>query len=69
MRKSRYSEYQKMWSLHAATSGLSVKKICHKVGMSDTTFYNWKKRYAHLNESEVQRLVQKAALSKSDEKS
>jgi len=35
-----------------------VAEVCRKAGISDATFYNWKKRYGGLTPSEVQRLRQ-----------
>ena len=35
-----------------------MAEVCRKAGISDATFYNWKKRYGGLTPSEVQRLRQ-----------
>ena len=32
--------------------------MCRKAGISDATFYNWKKRYGALTPSEVKRMSQ-----------
>ena len=38
--------------------GTPVEEVCRKMGISDATFYNWKKRYGGLGPSEVRRLKQ-----------
>jgi len=38
--------------------GTPVEEICRKLGISDATFYNWKKKYAGLGPSELRRLKQ-----------
>jgi putative transposase len=36
----------------------SVDEVCRKMGISDATFYNWRKKYGGLGPSEVRRLRQ-----------
>ncbi|MCP1572489.1 putative transposase [Herbaspirillum rubrisubalbicans] len=38
--------------------GTPVEEVCRKMGISDATFYNWKKKYGGLGPSEVRRLKQ-----------
>ena len=33
-----------------------MPKICRKMGISEATFYNWKKKYGGLGPSELKRL-------------
>ena len=42
----------------AALSGTPVGDLCRQLGVSDATFYAWKKKYAHLGVSELRRLRQ-----------
>ena len=39
-----------------AESGVKVSEVCRKMGISDATFYNWKKKYGGLGNSELRRL-------------
>ena len=41
-----------------ATSGTPVGDVCRQLGVSEATFYAWKKKYAHLDVSELRRLRQ-----------
>jgi putative transposase len=45
-------------SLKQAELGTSVDEVCRKMGISDATFYNWRKKYGGLGPSEVRRLRQ-----------
>ncbi len=36
--------------------GLKVPEMCRKLGISEQTFYRWRKRYGGLRRNEVQRL-------------
>lgn len=56
MKGSRFSETQIVGILNEADAGLPVKEICRKYGISDSTYYNWKKKYGGLGVSEVRRL-------------
>lgn len=38
--------------------GTPIEEVCRKMGISDATFYNWKKKYGGLGPSEVRRLKQ-----------
>ena len=39
-----------------ADTGTKVSEVCRKMGNSDATFYNWKKKFGGLTPSEVRRL-------------
>ena len=41
-----------------ADDGVAVAEVCRKAGISDATFYNWRKRYAGLMPSEMRRMHQ-----------
>jgi putative transposase len=44
--------------LHQAESGTTVREVCREHGISDATFYIWKKKYAGLGLSELRELRQ-----------
>ncbi len=58
MKKSRFSEPQIAFVLKQADDGTSVAEVCRKAGISEATFYNWRKKYAGLMPSEMKRLRQ-----------
>jgi coenzyme F420-reducing hydrogenase beta subunit len=43
MKKSRYSPEQVIYALKQVNEGEEVAVICRKMGISEATFYNWKK--------------------------
>ena len=58
MKRSKFSEEQVAYALRQAESGTAVGDVCRQVGISEATFYAWKKKYAHLGVSELRRLRQ-----------
>ena len=44
------------YALRQAESGTPVGDVCRQLGVSEATFYIWKKRYGHLGVSEVRRV-------------
>lgn len=58
MRKSKFTEEQIAFALRQAQAGTRVEEVCRKFGISQATFYNWKRKYAGLGVSELRRLKQ-----------
>ena len=56
MKRTRFSEEQIVYALKLAESGTSVANVCRKYGISDATFYTWRKKYGGLGVSELRRL-------------
>ena len=56
--KKRFTEEQIAFALRQAETGTSVAEVCRKMGISEATFYNWKKKYGGLGVSELRRLKQ-----------
>lgn len=54
--KKRYSEEQIVYALKQAEFGEQASKLCRKTGVSEATFYNWKKKYSGLVLSELRRM-------------
>lgn len=58
MKKSKFTEEQIAFALKQAEIGTGVAEVCRKIGISEATFYNWKKKYGGLGVSELRRLKQ-----------
>lgn len=58
MKKSRFSEEQIAYALRQVEGGTPVGDVCRQVGVSEATFYIWKRKFAHLGVSELRRLRQ-----------
>lgn len=58
MKKSKFTEEQIAFALRQAQAGTRVEEVCRKFGISQTTFYNWKRKYGGLGVSELRRLKQ-----------
>lgn len=58
MKRKRFSEEQIAFALRQAESGTTIEEICRKMGVSEPTFYRWKKVYAGMGMSEIRRLKQ-----------
>jgi len=56
MRKCRFSEDQIIGILKEHQAGLSAPELCRKHGISDATFYTWRKKYGGMEVSEAKRL-------------
>ncbi len=53
MKRSRCSVEQEAFALRQAESGTPVPDVCRKMGISEQTFYRWKKRFAGMGVAEV----------------
>ena len=58
MKRKRYSDEQIAFALRQADSGTVVEEICRKLGVSEATFYRWKKQFAGMGTVEIRRLKQ-----------
>ena len=58
MKKSNYTEEQIAFALKQSELGTPVDEVCRKMGISDATFYNWRKKFGGLGPAEVRRLKQ-----------
>lgn len=56
MKKSHFTEEQMAYALKQAELGTAVGEICRKMGISEATFYVWRKKYGGLGPSELKRL-------------
>jgi putative transposase len=58
MKRSKFTEEQIAFALHQVDTGVSVKEVCRRVGISQATFYAWKKKFGGMGVSELRRLGQ-----------
>lgn len=58
MPKKTFSEEQIATILRAVEAGASAAETCRKYGITETTFYRWKRKYEGLGVAELRRLKQ-----------
>jgi putative transposase len=58
MKKSKFTEEQLVFALRQAERGIRVAEVCRKMGISETTFYRWKRKYGGLGVLDLRRLRQ-----------
>nr|OAI76684.1 transposase [Ralstonia solanacearum] len=58
MKTSKFTEAQIAFALKQAVLGTKVEEVFRKLGISEATFYNWKKKYGGVGPSELRRMRQ-----------
>ena len=58
MKNTRFTEQQIAFALRQAEQGVTVEEITRKMGVSEATFYRWKKKYSGMGIAELRRLKQ-----------
>jgi putative transposase len=53
MKRSKYSEEQVVRILGEVQAGKTVREVCRAHGLSEFTFYTWRKKYAGLQSQDV----------------
>ena len=56
IKASKFTDAQKAFILKQGADGHPVAEICRKAGISEATYFNWKKRYDGLLPDEMRRL-------------
>lgn len=56
MKASKFTDAQKAFIIKQGEDGSPVAEVCRKAGISQATYFNWKKKYAGLMPSEMKRL-------------
>ena len=60
MKGKRYSHEQIIYALKRVEAGAKATEVCRQMGVSEQTFYQWKKKYAGMGVSELGRLKELA---------
>jgi putative transposase len=58
MPRKRFTNEQIAFALRQSESGTTVEEICRKMGVSEPTFYRWKKQFVGMGVPEIRRLKQ-----------
>jgi putative transposase len=58
MKQKRYTDEQIAYALRQAESGTPVTEICRKLGVSQQTFYTWRRKFAGMGVAELRELRQ-----------
>ena len=58
MKRSKFTEAQIAFVLRQGDEGTAIGEVCRKAGISEATYYNWRKKYGGLLPSEIKRLRQ-----------
>jgi len=62
MKPSRLSDAQKAFILKQGSDGMPVAETCRKVGISQATYFNWKRKYDGLLPTEMRWLKRLARM-------
>ena len=58
MKKTKFTEAQIVFAVKQGENGVKIAEVCRQMGISEATFYNWKKKYGGLGVSELRELRQ-----------
>ena len=58
MKRSKFTESQIVFGLKQAETGTPVAEVIRRMGVSEQTFYRWKKVYGGLGVGELRRVKQ-----------
>lgn len=56
MKASRFTDAQKAFIISQGDGGKPIAEVCREAGISQATYFNWRKKYAGLMPSEMKRL-------------
>ena len=58
MPRKRFTHERIAFALRQAENGATVEEVCRELGVSEPTFYRWKKQFAGMGVPEIRRLKQ-----------
>lgn len=58
MKGKRFTDEQITYALRQAESGTPVAEVCRQLGVSEASFYLWKKKYGKQGVTEIRELRQ-----------
>ena len=58
MKKKRFTDEQITYALRQVEAGTAVAEVCRKLGVSEQTFYRWKRKFAGMGIADLRRLRQ-----------
>jgi putative transposase len=61
MKTSKFTEEQVAYALRLSEAGTPVSDVCRQMGISEATFYVWRKKYADLRVAELRQLTEENA--------
>ena len=56
MKRKRFTEEQIAYALRQVESGTPVAEVCRKLGVTEQSFYRWRKEYGGLKIDQAKRL-------------
>ncbi len=56
MKASKFTDAQKAFVIKQGEEGTPLAEVCRMAGISQATYFNWKKKYAGLLPTEMRRL-------------
>jgi putative transposase len=56
MKKTKFTESQIVKALKEHEAGKSTGDVCRELGISQNTFYNWKKKYGGMETSQLRKM-------------
>lgn len=56
MKASRFADAQKAFIIKQGEDGKPIAEVCREAGISQATYFNWRKKYGGLMPSEMKRL-------------
>jgi putative transposase len=58
MKRIRFTEEQIIDALKRVDNGLAVQDLCRDVGISEQTYYNWRRKYGGMDKTQIMELKQ-----------